>query len=279
MRHRRTTAAGKRLGLSQSAVSHALSRLRDLFDDPLFTRKPHGLEPTRRALELAPRIDALIDLTAATVGREGAFDPAHSERRFNLGAQEFIAVTIGAPLVASMRKSAPHASFAVEYLQPTRALASLMRGEIDLALGRFGATPNGIVLETLYTDLFCVVARKGHPRLKGKISASAYAETGHVFAGTPHDENVFDPLPDPRRIRTIAIVPVWLTALAIVAASDAIATCPRRLAERQAKTMGLQVMETPFPQQPFIKISVARRIGSADAGIDWLLAQIQRAVQ
>jgi DNA-binding transcriptional LysR family regulator len=251
----------------------------DLFDDPLFTRKPHGLEPTRRALELAPRIDALIDLTAATVSREGVFEPAHSERRFNLGAQEYIAVTIGAPLLALMKKAAPLASFGVEYLRPTRALGSLVSGEIDVALGRFGAAPNGVSLETLYTDMFCVAARKGHPALRGKISAAAYAQTGHVFAGTPRDENVFDPLPDPRRIKTIAIVPTWLAALAIVAASDAIATCPRRFAERQAKSMGLQIMDTPFPQQPFIRISAARRIGSADAGIDWLLAQIKVAVQ
>ena len=65
-RRRRTTAVAAHLGLSQSAVSHALGRLRDLFGDPLFLRRPHGLEPTPRALELAPRIEALIDLMGAS---------------------------------------------------------------------------------------------------------------------------------------------------------------------------------------------------------------------
>ena len=86
LRRRQTTAVALELGLSQSAVSHALTRLRDLFEDPLFIRRPHGLEPTRRALELAPRVDALIDLARETLEREGIFDPARSTRRFTLGA-------------------------------------------------------------------------------------------------------------------------------------------------------------------------------------------------
>src|SRR5882672_5694000 len=96
LRTRRTTAAAARLGLTQSTVSHALTRLRALFADPLFRRRPHGLEPTRRALELAPRIDALIDLATATISREGGFDPARSRRRFRVMAAEYIAVVIGA---------------------------------------------------------------------------------------------------------------------------------------------------------------------------------------
>jgi DNA-binding transcriptional ArsR family regulator len=91
-------AVARELGLSQSAVSHALTRLRDLFEDPLFIRRPHGLEATRRALELAPRVDALIDLAGETLAREGKFDPSRSERRFALVAPEFVTALIGAKL-------------------------------------------------------------------------------------------------------------------------------------------------------------------------------------
>src|SRR5258706_16011720 len=77
-RTRRTTEAARRLHVTQSTVSHALARLRDLFEDPLFVRRPHGLEPTQRALELAPRIDSLIDMIGGVMAREGAFDPAGS---------------------------------------------------------------------------------------------------------------------------------------------------------------------------------------------------------
>ncbi len=65
--HKRASEVSRRLGLSQSAISHALTRLRDLFGDPLFIRKSHGFEPTRRAQELRPRIEALLDLIGTTV--------------------------------------------------------------------------------------------------------------------------------------------------------------------------------------------------------------------
>ena len=84
----RASEAARRLGLSPSAVSHALTRLRDVFRDPLFIRRPHGLQPTQRALELGPRVEALIDLVRATISPAGRFDPAGSRRVFNLAAPE-----------------------------------------------------------------------------------------------------------------------------------------------------------------------------------------------
>src|ERR1700734_4185265 len=74
-RRGRTTAVAAHLGLSQSAVSHALGRLRDLFDDPLSLRRPHGLEPTQRAIELAPRIEALIEMMGAPLRPMPGFEP------------------------------------------------------------------------------------------------------------------------------------------------------------------------------------------------------------
>src|SRR5262249_59143488 len=106
LRERRATRVAARLGLSQSAISHALARLRDLFADPLFVRRPHGLEPTRRALELGPRIDALIDLAGATIKREGAFDPKTTDRRFTIAVPENVAMVISPPLIDAM--GAPH---------------------------------------------------------------------------------------------------------------------------------------------------------------------------
>src|SRR4051794_29957142 len=99
MRKRRTTEAAQQLGLSQSAVSHALTRLRGLFADPLFVRRSHGLGPPRRALELPPRIDRLIDAAGAVLGDGDGFDPTRSDRRFRIAAAEFVTALIGAPLV------------------------------------------------------------------------------------------------------------------------------------------------------------------------------------
>ena len=277
LRQRQTTAAAKKLRLSQSAISHALTRLRDVFGDPLFTRLPHGLEPTRRALELGPRIEALIDLTAAAISGENAFDPARSQRRFRIAAPEFVTATIGTALLTGIRRTAPGVSFAVQYQPRGTALDALRRGEIDLALGRFDSLPHGIAGETLYEDEHCVVARRGHPRLKGRrIGLKAYGEIGVVFAGSPVEVANDEIRPHPRQVKTLAIVPQWLTALAMVATSDALASCPKRLALRQAKIMGLQIFPVPFEARPF-RVTAARRAAEADDGVDWMLDQVRAA--
>src|SRR3954447_13665127 len=103
LRRRRATEAADRLGLSPSAISHSLTRLRDLFDDPLFIRRPHGFEPTRRAEELGPQVEALLGLTQRTLSREAGFEPSNSARQFNFAAPEFVAALIGAELIHRMK--------------------------------------------------------------------------------------------------------------------------------------------------------------------------------
>src|SRR5215469_5901896 len=88
LQRRQASADARQNGLSPSAISHALTRLRDVFGDPLFIRRSHGLEPTQRALELGPRIEALIEALGETVGGEAAFDPAATRRRFKIACAE-----------------------------------------------------------------------------------------------------------------------------------------------------------------------------------------------
>ncbi len=279
LRRGRTTTVAEELGLSQSAVSHALTRLRDLFGDPLFIRRPHGLEPTQRARELGPRIDALLDRLGETFQRQDTFNPATSERRFTISAPEFITAMIGADLVSIFRKQAPRAQFVIHYQAPSLALGALRRGEIDVALGRFGLLPTEFEIETVYQDHYSVAARKGHPQIKGRITQNQYNTIGHVFAHseseTGAEEAVEFATP---RIACHAAVPGWLTVLTVVAASDAIATVPRKLVARQAKLLGLQVVNTPFRPMS-IEVSAIRRSGDQDAGIDWLMSRIRDAIE
>jgi DNA-binding transcriptional LysR family regulator len=275
LRRRRASEVALRLGLSASAVSHALARLRDLFEDPLFIRRPHGLEPTRRALELGPRIEALLDLTAAALATEGGFDPARSDRWFTFSSSEYVTVLIGARLLESLRTTAPGVAFTVHTLVQDRALDAVRRGEIDLAMGRFGPPGPGLTVETLFEDTYCVVARKGHPRVKGAVSWEDYAAIGHVFSGAWGEGSADESVPPRQEIATLAVVPRWLTALAMAAESDALVTCPRRLAERQAPLLGLQVVDHPDPQTPFA-VQVARREGP-DPAVAWMMDQLRAA--
>jgi DNA-binding transcriptional LysR family regulator len=275
LHEKRATTVARQLGLSQSAVSHALTRLRELFDDPLFVRKPHGLEPTRRALELQPRLEALLQLADETLARERKFVPAETRRRFILSAPEFVTALIGGRLVEALRNTAPHASVILESAANQVAFQALRRGEIDLALGRFGAMPSGLVSRVLFEDRYCVIARRGHPKFKGRIGLEDYQTFGHVFAiteGAPEEEE------GDTTVAFRAAVPRWLTVLVIVASSDAIGTVPLRLAERHARVLNLQVIRAPFLINR-ITVSAARREGVKDAGADWFLEQVKAAVR
>jgi LysR family transcriptional activator of mexEF-oprN operon len=277
-RTRRTTEAARQLGLTQSTVSHALARLRDLFDDPLFVRRPHGLEPTPRALELAPRIDGLIDMAGAVMTR-GGFDPTLSERRFRLAAAEFVAAVVCGPLTTTFRREAPRASFNVDFLMGGSTLDMLRRGEVDLVLGQFLRLPPGVEATLLYHDRYCVVARKRHPKVKGSIDARTYVGLPNIFVGRSGETGITDArLPNPAIVSTVAVVPRWLTALTMVATSDAVATCPRRLAERMAGFLKLQIIDADFAG-PRFAISVVRRAGEVDPGIDWLVDAVRSATE
>ena len=276
-RTRRTTEAARRLSVTQSTVSHALARLRDVFSDPLFVRRPHGLKPTLRALELAPQIEALIDMASAVMTRPG-FDPACSERRFRLAAAEFVTVLIGGPLTTTFRREAPRASFNVDFLAGAGTLDALRRREVDLVLGEFRRLPPWLEAKLLYHDRYCIVARRRHPKVKGAIDARTYVGLPNIFVGRSGETGVSDAtLPNPAIVSTVAVVPRWLTALAMVSTSDAIATCPRRLAERMAGFLKLQVIDADFAG-PRFAVSAVRRLGDADPAIDWLLGAVRAAV-
>jgi DNA-binding transcriptional LysR family regulator len=287
---RRASEVAQHLGLSPSAISHALGRLRELFGDPLFIRRSHGLEPTRRALELAPRIDALIDLIGATVSAGGDFDPAMSRRRFGIACPEDVASLIGDRLVETFRHEAPRATFATRWAILDRALRAVRRGEVDVALGVFGQIPSGLVARPLYEDEYCVIARRDHPRIHGAIDLATYGRAGHLFVGNPDgaladdapiDREVMDvtygELPGPDRVRTHGYVSQWETAMLIVSRGDVLADCPRRLAERFADQLGLQVLDPPFPPFRFT-IQAVHRAQSHDPGLDWLLGRLDDAV-
>jgi DNA-binding transcriptional LysR family regulator len=290
MARRRASDVAQHLGLSPSAISHALGRLRDLFGEPLFIRRSHGLEPTQRAMELAPRIERLLGQIDEMVSSDSGFDPAASRRRFRIACPEDIASLIAQPLIAAFRLEAPGATFSTRWAILDRALRAVHRGEADVALGVFLAIPAGLASQPLLEDEHCVIARKGHPRVERSLDLATYATAGHLFVGNPDgaladdapiDRPVMDAtygkLPVKPQIRTHGYVAQWETAMLAVSGSDVLAECPRSLARRYADRLGLQVLDPPYPPFRFT-VQAVRRAATADAGVDWLMQKLAAAV-
>jgi DNA-binding transcriptional LysR family regulator len=284
---RRASAVADHLGLSPSAISHALTRLRDAFGDPLFIRRSHGLEPTQRALELGPKVEQLIGMLGSVVGGAAGFDPGDTHRRFRIVCPDHIASMLAGPLAEAFRREAPGATFSVRPAYLERALRAVRRDEADVAVGIFEQIPASLSAQPLYEDEYCVIARVGHPAVTGAVDWQTYASIGHVFCGQP-DGQLADDVPQdlktmsatygenptPDQIRTHAYFAQWETIMLMVGESDVLADCPRRLAERFAARMGLQIVRPPY--RPFrMSVQAVRRADAPDAGVDWLMQKLE----
>ena len=265
------TRTARSLNLGQSTISHSLARLRELFDDPLFIRRPHGLEPTQRALALKPQIEALLNLTRETLGIGHSFDPTTANRRFSLSAPEFVTIATASSLLNAIETQAPGVGVQFLHLPEAEVFDRLRRGEVDVAIGRFAQAPAEIELTLLYEDTFCLACRKGHPVAKGKMTPKKYQSAIHIWANSSTETTEGDSAFDYSNFRG-STVPRWLTALVIAAQSDYVATCPRRLAESQSDLLELDIVELANIEP--VRVVLACRKDLNDRGVDWFVQQI-----
>src|SRR5580658_6134964 len=178
---RAVTRAAGRIGLSQPAMSHALSRLRGLFGDGLFVRTPGGMEPTARAREIAPLVSSAIEQIEAALNLGAGFDPATSAGIFTAGMGEYAEVALVGRLAEAFSREAPLAILRLLPLNGPDAAEQLERGAIAVAVAHLRNMPPTIETTLLFRDPFVVVARKGHPITEAPLTIETYAAQSHVL--------------------------------------------------------------------------------------------------
>ena len=165
LEERNVTRAAERLFITQPAMSRTLSRLRDLFDDPLFTRAARGLVTTPRAEELEKQLPELLNAVGMLVTRN-EFDPANFEYTFRIAVVEQYGQSLFGPLIADLQQQAPHITIkALDYTEGTEEL--LAKGNIDFAIDLEKPEEEEIDFLPLLSNQSTIIARKGHP-LEGK---------------------------------------------------------------------------------------------------------------
>jgi DNA-binding transcriptional LysR family regulator len=282
-RSRRSTAAAKRLGLSQPAVSHALGRLREMLDDRLFVRQPSGLQPTPRAVELAPRVDAILNLAGEALNGPSWFDPLASRRLFRVSVNDFVGTLLTQPLISLFARAAPSAGLALSFAGgPALAFKKLRENELDLAIGRFPEVPDDCRTARLFEETYQVVARPDHPQLSRGLELHTYLALGHVIVSFAGDlvgtiDASLARMGASRRV--VASSPMFLTGFATAAKSDLLVTAPRRLVQRYAANFGLKVFELPFVADTFSMDIVRSQYAISDPAIIWLAENIVALLQ
>jgi DNA-binding transcriptional LysR family regulator len=277
METRKLGEVAVRLGLTPSAISHALTRLRDIFEDALFTRQHDGVTPTRRAIELQPNIVAALTALRSSLN-VAPFNPATIERTFKIAALDYAIVIIGPGLIRAITKLAPGVRLSFVTLGRAESLEAVMRGQLDMSIGVFPRSVDKIVLTDLTQDQFVLVARRGHPAFKKPITIDRFAALDHIMVSGSGDlsgpiDAALAELGKKRRV--VAAVPQFLASLASVQISDAIASVPEKSALRYAKRLGLEIWPTPLKIPPFQVSAATLASASSDLALAWLLEQMR----
>lgn len=267
--------AAKRVGLSQSATSHALARLRDTLSDPLFVREGRRLVPTARALALRAPLRRALSTLETSLGGADPFDARTATRTFRIATADYGALVVLPSLYPRVAAEAPAVDlFVVSDGGDTGALAS---GEVDLAIvpQRSGIVPPGGVRQrVLFEERFVCVVRRRHPILtKKKIDLASWLALPHALVAPGGTRNgIVDEALRARGLsRRIALaVPHFLVAPHVVATSDLVLTLAERVARTYASHKGLRTFRPPLPLDRF-RIAVARHERlDGDPGLDWL---------
>lgn len=268
------TGAARKLGLSSSAMSRTLTRLRSATGDPLLVRAGRGLVPTPRATALRDQVHALVrDVRAVLSPQPGAIDIATIERTFTIRAGEGFVELFSAPLVAALTSAAPRSRLRF-VPKPDKHADPLRAGQIDLEIGVLGAFAPEIRTQLIFRDHFVGAARTGHSLLAPPVTPERYAACNHVvasrrgaFVGPVDDALAALGL----RRQTVVVVPGFSDALRIARHSDLIALVPGSCFNGTGpSTEGLRAFELPV-RTPGIAISAMWHPRmDADPGHRWL---------
>jgi LysR family nod box-dependent transcriptional activator len=279
---RSVSRTGERLGLSQPAVSGALARLREYFNDELLVADGKRMHPTPFAERLIPQVRACLNAADTVVGTSTAFDPSTAIRTFRIVSSDYVVVTVLARVARLVAASAPRVR--LELVLPDEvAEERFARGEMDLLIAPSTFIVQSHPSEPLYEETHVIVGWRENPIFAGEITAEQFFAAGHVAVSLgPHREVTFgdrhlDQIQPDRRIEAVvssfSLVP-WL-----VVGTQRLAVMHKRLAVTMAESMPIAHAPVPFPFPTMQETMQYHRTRSADDGLRWLMQTIRRVAR
>ena len=245
---RSVTRAAARLGLSQPALSARLSRLRDVFGDPLLLPAQRGMTPTAKALELEAPLRQALDELRGLVAHNSRFDAATARITVAIAASDYAQHAVLIPFVIALRQAAPRVRIALRALDGAAAARQMAAGELDLALMTPDTAPQELRRRVLFADRYVCIARADHPKVRRRLTIEQFCALDHVLVSprgggfTGAADRV---LAANGRARNVVLSAAhFLFVREIVACSDLIALVPERLVRDRADD--LRVLAPPI---------------------------------
>ena len=277
LRRRNVTHAAADVGLSQSAMSRALGRLRGLLGDPLLVRTPKGYVLTPRAEALAPHLTVALG-SLKTVFQPQSFDPADERRSLRLAATDGQTVLLAPMIISQLALEAPGVDLQIEAYGDD-PFGRLQSGSLDMAFAMANASlPPRVHSETVFEDRLALVMRAGHPAACRALSLTDYGDFTHVVVALLGDgrSQIDGILAAQGLTRRIGLVtPYFVAALVAVAATDMVTTLSAALAQRFAGPLGLVLRAPPFQDTRLEITLVTSHVRATDPFLVWFRGMVR----
>ena len=251
---RKLSAAAARLGLSQSAASHALARLRRRVADPLFVRGNGGFYPTPHGERLGAAARAALNILLDGFAANQPFDPSLTTRRFNIYLSDVGQMVLLPKLLAFLGREAPQASLRVCPIPLEQPGAALASGEVDLAVGFFTNLTTGFRQSMLFRERYVCVVRADHPDFRAGMTAEAFAAAPRALAdasGMAHAVIEAELKQHGFGGTERLIVPQFMVLPLVIAGSDLLVIMPSRLAKAFSELVSIKILRPPLPLRPY----------------------------
>lgn len=269
---RNVTRASENLGLPQSTVSLGLARLREHFNDRLFSRTAKGMVPTPRAENAIEDVRRALQSLQHALAGEPQFDPAGSSREFRICMTDISEIVLLPGLLNYLRQHGPGIQVDISKISLDSPM-ELADGEVDLAVGFMPHLEAGFYQQKLFDqDFVCLVARD-HPRVRDKLTLAALQSEGHVLvrtSGTGH-AIVDKALARAEVTRKVALrLPSFLGVARIVAQTELLAIVPHRYGDEMANSEAIRMLPVPVALPGFVVKQHWHERYHADTSNRWL---------
>jgi DNA-binding transcriptional LysR family regulator len=281
MTERSVTRAAERLAMTQPAVSNAISRMRHIWNDPVFVRKGRNIEPTSYALSLWDQVGGpMFALTNAVSATQ--FDPGTSKRKFRLAVTDMIVEMIWRPLIKLLEEEAPGVDVHAVPYTPDGTHENLREANVDLAVGMLNQHDHSLRSTWLFQGGYVLAMREDHPLAGKKITMEEFLEARHLLVTMSGDAHGFvdsylDQKGLSRRIATtvnhFSIVPQVLRETNLIAA------VPELISQDCGFVNGLWMGELPFEVDPTSLYLIWHARHDRDPGVIWMRGHIERLLQ
>lgn len=247
------TRAAQSLGMSQSALSYQLDRMRSRFADPLFVRVGNRMSPTPFAQRLAGPAARVMQIVDTEIAGLASFDPATTEREFRIGLNELGAITLLPKLVLRLTELAPHARLTPVTVDAATVLHALDSGDMDIAAGHFPQTHDLLLQQLLYERDYVCMVRRDHPHVGDSMTMREFSQIPSIDTPASPVTRAWLDAELSRRglqikvqmsVRHVSAIPF------VVAACDCVAVIPREVFDIFSPIAAVRTVKLPIDIPP-----------------------------